>query len=291
MCPQPDISRPIPWQRVELITQHFAVLGIAGQPAHGYAEHRVRPNGSATTSPLRRGRRLLLAEMGEAVTDPGTAALLELVGPVHGRRVLDLACGHGRVTRELIRRGATVTGLDISDALLTRARAAEQVAPLGARYIHGDAAGSVDLPAGSFDSVVCNYGLSDIDDLAGALANVHTLLRPGGAFVFSLLHPCFPGWGNDIASSWPPGHGYFAEGWWRSDARASNLRRRVGANHRTIATYLNQLAAHNLTVQHVLEPLPPQRWRSEHPDADPVPTFLAAHCLRLRAQPHDTILG
>jgi SAM-dependent methyltransferase len=141
-----------------------------------------------------------LAEMGEAVTDPGTAALLELVGPVEGRRVLDLACGHGRVTRELIRRGATVTGLDISDALLARARTTEQAAPLGARYVHGDAAGSVDLPAGWFDAVVCNYGLSDIDDLAGTLGNVHTLLRPGGAFVFSLLHPCFPGWGNDVAA-------------------------------------------------------------------------------------------
>jgi ubiquinone/menaquinone biosynthesis C-methylase UbiE len=159
--------------------------------------------------------------MSEAVTDPGTAALLELAGLVDGRRVLDLACGHGRVTRELIRRG----GLDISDALLVRARAAEQVAPLGARYIHGDAAGSLELPAGSFDSVVCNYGLSDIDDLAGALANVHHLLRPGGA----------------------------------SSSHCS--------------------------------PLPPQRWRSEHPDADPVPTFLAAHRIRLRAQPHDTILG
>ena len=213
-----------------------------------------RPGHDCQPDHARAGCDFYLAEMGEAVTDPGTAALLELVGPVHGRRVLDLACGHGRVTRELIRRGATVTGLDISDALLTRGRTAEQVAPLGARYIHGDAAGSVDLPAGSFDSVVCNYGLSDIDDLAGALANVHTLLRPGRAFVFSLLHPCFPGWGNDVASSWSPGHGYFAEGWWRSDARASNLRRRVGANHRTIATYLNELAAHDLAVQRVLEP-------------------------------------
>lgn len=47
-----------------------------------------------------------MAEVGDAIDDPATAALLGLIGDVAGSRLLDLACGQGRVTRELARRGA-----------------------------------------------------------------------------------------------------------------------------------------------------------------------------------------
>ena len=52
------------------------------------------------------------------VSDPATAALLDLAGEVAGLRLLEVACGQGRVARELARRGATLTRLDISTALL-----------------------------------------------------------------------------------------------------------------------------------------------------------------------------
>ena len=47
------------------------------------------------------------AMLGDTVEDPGTAALLDLLGEVSGMRVLDLPCGEGRVARELARRGPT----------------------------------------------------------------------------------------------------------------------------------------------------------------------------------------
>ena len=86
-------------------------------------------------------------------------------------------------------------GLDISAALLARARAHEAAQPLGIRYVHADAAAPGALAGQVFDGVVCNYGLSAIDDLDGVLANIARLVRAGGWFVFSLLHPCFPGLG------------------------------------------------------------------------------------------------
>src|SRR5262247_3077029 len=55
--------------------------------------------------------------------------LLDLLGGVRGTRVLDLACGHGRIARELARCGARVVGVDISDVLLNMARAAEIESP------------------------------------------------------------------------------------------------------------------------------------------------------------------
>jgi ubiquinone/menaquinone biosynthesis C-methylase UbiE len=219
-----------------------------------------------------------VAEVGDAVTDPGTAGVLRLAGDVRRRRLLDLACGQGRVARELARRGARVVGLDLSAELIAGARDAERSAPLGITYVVGDASRTDGLEAASFDGVVCNYGLSDIDDLGGALDTATTLLRPGGFLVFSILHPCFPGWGDDVSGSWPPDRGYFAEGWWRTQARSSTIRHRVGANHRTISTYLNELARRRLLVASALEPPTPPAWRSGNPAAEPVPTFLVLRC-------------
>jgi 2-polyprenyl-3-methyl-5-hydroxy-6-metoxy-1,4-benzoquinol methylase len=76
--------------------------------------------------------------MSEARYDPAAAALLDLTGAPAGLRILDLACGHGRITRELARRGADVTGADISAALIGKALEAERADPLGARYAHAD---------------------------------------------------------------------------------------------------------------------------------------------------------
>ena len=165
----------------------------------------------------------------DSVGDPASVALVELVGPVAGLRVLDVACGHGRITRELARRGADVTGIDLSGVLIAKARQTEQNEPLGIRYIHADVAARVSLGDDPFDLVVCNFGLSDIDDLDGAITAVSYALRPGGHFVFSILHPCFAG-GKDISGSWPATGSYYDEGHWTAQDAQSALRRQVGAD-------------------------------------------------------------
>ena len=212
--------------------------------------------------------------VGDDVTDPATAALLELTGEVDGLRLLELACGHGRIARELARRGACVVGIDIAAGLLDKARAREDEAPLGIRYELADAAAPDTLLGELFDGVVCNYGLSDLDDLDGALATVARLLRADGWFAFSILHPCFPGWASaEAPSSWQPGTGYFTEGWWQ--ATTPGFRGTVGANHRTLSTYVNALARHGLTVESLVEPDLPAEWAVAAPEADPVPVFLS----------------
>lgn len=51
----------------------------------------------------------------------------------------------------------------------------------------------------AFGGCTCEVALMDIDDLAGTLSTVTTMLRPGGWFVASVVHPCFPG--NDDGQS------------------------------------------------------------------------------------------
>jgi SAM-dependent methyltransferase len=129
------------------------------------------------------------------------------------------------------------------------------------------------------DLVACHFGLSDIDDLRGAVANAARLLVPGGLLVFSIVHPCFPGWGDDAPSSWPPGESYFTERWWL--AGNSGIRGKVGSTHRMLSTYLNVLREHGLAVDRVLEPRPDPEWvQRKNPSDDLVPVFLVARCRR-----------
>ena len=220
---------------------------------------------------------LYAAAVGDNVVDSVAACLLDLLGPVRGRRVLDLACGQGRLSRELARRGATVVGCDLSNALLEKARAAEVADRLDIDYIHVDAASQSALAGETFDVVVSHFGLSDIDDLDGTLATACRVLRTRGRFVFSILHPCFPGWGEDAPSSWPPGEGYFTEGWWL--ASNTGFRGKVGANHRTLSTYLNTLIRHGLEIEQVAEPEPGGEWARSKPGPPP-PVFLVMRCSR-----------
>jgi SAM-dependent methyltransferase len=212
-----------------------------------------------------------------SVDDSVSLALLDLLGPVAGQRVLDVACGHGRMSRELARRGGDVTGVDISERLIARARESEEGERLGVRYILAD----VTVPGtagGEFDAVCCSFGLSDIDDLGGAISTVGAALRPGGRFAFSILHPCFAG-GRDIAGAWPADGSYYEEAWWKAREARSALRRQVGANHRMLSTYLNTLRSHGLWLDRVTEPRPAADWDPAH-DADRKPVYLVASAIK-----------
>lgn len=216
--------------------------------------------------------------VGDDVSDSVAAAVLELVGDPAGSRVLDLACGQGRLSRELARKGASVVGADLSQKLLDKARAAEAEEPLGVTYAHVDVTSPDALSGERFEGVVCHFGLSDIDDLEGTLTTVARVLEEQGWFVLSIVHPCFPGSGPDAPSSWPPGRGYHAEGWWLADN--PGFRGKVGANHRTLSTYLNALLEHGLAVERVVEPEPEASWFEAKGGGEPVPLYLVVRCFR-----------
>jgi 2-polyprenyl-3-methyl-5-hydroxy-6-metoxy-1,4-benzoquinol methylase len=135
---------------------------------------------------------------------------------LRGARVLDVACGHGRASRGLARRGAEVVGVDLSADLIAKARARDASDLLGIVYRAADVAQPDTWWNGVlFDGAVCEMALMDIEETAATFSAVAGTLHPGGWLVCSMVHPCFPG--NDAGlSSWPPDRTYFDEGRWTS---------------------------------------------------------------------------
>src|ERR1700756_4948822 len=107
-------------------------------------------------------------------------AQLALCGEVRGMSILDVGCGNGYFARALARRGAGVTGIDISPRMIELAQRRETAEPLGIEYRVLDAAA---LPAGfapqSFDMVTSCMALQDMPSIGQVFRGVHALLRPG----------------------------------------------------------------------------------------------------------------
>ena len=211
-----------------------------------------------------------------------------LMGEVAGRRICDLACGQGRVARHLADLGATVVGVDLSVELLAIARRHEEAEPRGIEYRHADARSLDGLADASFDGVVCHMSLMDIPELAPTLRSVARILRPGGWFVFSILHPCYHTSHSGEMES-PEGSvrtvgRYFEEGYWRSDTRLGPPGK-VGAYHRTLSTYINVVTDAGLVVERTCEPRPtgssvdsPSLSGADRPVWEEVPAILIVQC-------------
>lgn len=97
-----------------------------------------------------------------------------------GAEVLDLGCGCGVPETRMLAERFRVTGVDISDVQIERARA---LVP-DARFLRGDMT-EVSFPRESFGGVVCLYALIHVprDEQPGLLRKVHRWLAPGGLFL------------------------------------------------------------------------------------------------------------
>ncbi len=115
---------------------------------------------------------------------------LELLGDVHGKRILHLQCHFGQDTLSLARRGAKVTGLDISDAALAEARALAERCSLQADWVLSNVVDHRPELDGLFDIVYTSYGtIGWLPDVQPWAANIARYLKPGGRFVFVEFHP------------------------------------------------------------------------------------------------------
>ena len=120
--------------------------------------------------------------------EPAQLALLKIQP---GQRILDLACGNGQFARKMASLGALVTATDFSEQMIriARSKSDENIVYRVVDVTRdSDLAG---LSADRYDSAVCTMAIMDIETIVPLASHLPKLLEKGGAFVFSIMHPCF----------------------------------------------------------------------------------------------------
>jgi demethylmenaquinone methyltransferase/2-methoxy-6-polyprenyl-1,4-benzoquinol methylase len=107
--------------------------------------------------------------------------LVALADVQPGMSALDLACGTGDIAFALAARGARTTALDITPRMLELA-AAKPSRRGRPRWVAGDMM-ALPFASGRFDLVTTGYGIRNVPLLAGALAEIRRVLKPGGLFL------------------------------------------------------------------------------------------------------------
>lgn len=109
----------------------------------------------------------------------------------YGGPVLELACGTGRITVPMAKKGLRITGLDISTSMLVHAAQKSAAEGVVIEWVHADCR-DFDLPE-HFSLVLFPFNsiahLHDLEDIESCFACVRRHLKPGGRFILDIFNP------------------------------------------------------------------------------------------------------
>ncbi|MDL2357809.1 MAG: bifunctional 2-polyprenyl-6-hydroxyphenol methylase/3-demethylubiquinol 3-O-methyltransferase UbiG [Pseudomonadota bacterium] len=108
--------------------------------------------------------------------------------PLSGRKVIDIGCGGGILAESMARKGADVTGIDLSDKALKVADLHSLESGVTVRYQLIAAEDMAAQEAGQYDVVTCMEMLEHVPDPASIVRAAAALVKPGGLVFFSTLN-------------------------------------------------------------------------------------------------------
>lgn len=220
-------------------------LQSAAPPADAPAPAMTGPH--SATFPAEAHLSFDVVSYGPDIADERT---LRLLGPVEGKRVLELGCGAGQASVALAKQGAKVITVDPSGDRLDLVRVACDREEVKVELHQGDLAELPFVRAETIDVVLSTYALATVPDLDRVFRQVHRVLRQECALVFSLPHPLFGLFDPAAADPVRVARSYFdrtPQPWTAGDVS--------GADHpRTISDIFTGLMRANFRVDTLLEP-------------------------------------
>jgi ubiquinone/menaquinone biosynthesis C-methylase UbiE len=115
--------------------------------------------------------------------------LLEELGSIKDKKILDLGCGQGFFCRILSGKGANVVGIDLSKNLINLAKKYPSNKKIN--YYVANAEDLSFLENNSFDFIISILSLGNIKNIDKVFNEIYRLLKPNSKFYFIIMHPCF----------------------------------------------------------------------------------------------------
>jgi ubiquinone/menaquinone biosynthesis C-methylase UbiE len=204
-------------------------------------------------------------------------AVEQLIGDLAAIRLLDLGCGSGTFSVWFAHRGALVTGIDLSQTMVSLAEQRAKQQGVDAEFRVADIREPLPFEASQFDLVFTGTALHYVDNIDSLMTEVARVLKPRAKLIASVLHPmstarfaladCDEVEGPDPWEGW-----YFGsplrsiETPWREFGEVAAEGRRISCYHHKVADYFNALSSAGLEVTALLEPAPSAEFASKNAD-------------------------
>lgn len=177
--------------------------------------------------------------------------MMELIGSVQNKRIVDLGCGDASFGREAFLNGcASYTGVEGSQNMVDIAR--RNLENTNGQIIHSTLE-NWDYPTAEFDLVVSRLVLHYIEDLAALFANIHRALVDSGQFIFSAEHPVI----TSSDKGWQTGtqrQDWVVDNYFDTGERITNwMGGTVRKYHRTLEHYFTIAQQAGFTIEHLRE--------------------------------------
>ncbi|AOE50200.1 bifunctional 2-polyprenyl-6-hydroxyphenol methylase/3-demethylubiquinol 3-O-methyltransferase UbiG [Kangiella sediminilitoris] len=114
--------------------------------------------------------------------------IMDRVGSLQGKRILDVGCGGGILTESMAKEGATVTGIDMGEMPLEVAKLHKLESGVDVEYLQSTAEEFALKHAGEFDVVTCLEMLEHVPEPSSIIESCRKLIKPDGDVFFSTIN-------------------------------------------------------------------------------------------------------
>jgi len=172
---------------------------------------------------------------------------LKLLGNVKNKNILEIGCGGAQCGIALAKQGAKILGIDNSSKQLMYAKKLMEENNVKIELHQGDITTLLQIETESQDIVFSSWALLYVEDLATCFKEVYRVLKKGGIFVFSIIHPF---WLSINKENKTLKRSYFETGLYKGPKYGSEW----SAYHYKISDLVNFIIDSGLTLKRIIEP-------------------------------------